>query len=39
MTRSRSLVMEILRNLLLADLGLAVVFFGQYHLSVGAGAF
>jgi len=38
MTRSRSLVMEILRNLLLADLGLAVVFFGQYHLSGGAGA-
>ena len=38
MPRSRSLVIEVLRNLLLADLGLAVVFFGQYHLSGGTDA-
>ncbi len=38
MTRTRFLIMEILRNLLLANLCLAVVFFGQYHLSGGTAA-
>ncbi|MBP7402422.1 MAG: hypothetical protein KBA30_07385 [Clostridia bacterium] len=38
MTRPRSVVMELLRNLLFADLGLGVILFGQYWLSGGTPA-
>ncbi len=38
MTKARASVKELLRNLLYADLGLALVIFGQYYLSGGKAA-